>query len=134
VKPHKSQSDFNIIKASIILLLIIIVAIGSFFFWYYHTFKTTASSCEPTAAIERSGSYAVPCQLIMSVKGPPYPTQSSLQKLVKPIHGNVSSLDPADGVFQVTVKAGTEEKSINFLRTQSLVITVSADHCCSIAQ
>jgi prepilin-type N-terminal cleavage/methylation domain-containing protein len=129
----KNQSGFTLVEIAIVILLLALLSITGIFV-YMHEHRTNmlqASSCKPTQAMVKSDDYDVPCSLIVLLNGPPYASESIFEHTVKPISGSVDAIDPEDGIYGVKVKAGTDEKSIEFLEKQPIVKSVTHDHCCA---
>jgi hypothetical protein len=91
-----------------------------------------SKGCGPTEEMKESGLYKVPCSIVFTVKGPPYPSREEVRKIIEPTNGSLEIISEESGIYGLRVKAGTEKDRVDYLKNRSEVNWAAQDQCCSV--
>lgn len=132
---NRNQAGLSLLlTVSVIGLLAFIIGAGAWVF--YHDNEPLASTessadCEVSDEMKATKLYDVPCEIGITVKSPTQTTINEINQIIDPINGTVTDPMPDIGVYWIRVKAGTEKKSVEYLKSQPEVLDAAQNHCCA---
>lgn len=113
----------------------LILVMGGFLI--YLQVKPDKNGCGVDAVsseVKATNDFDTPCEIIITVNNSNDISLADVRRIAQPINGTVESNDLSDsGIYYINVPAGTEEKSIQYLKSQPLVDSATRNHCCVVA-
>lgn len=118
--------------AAVLAVVLLAAGVASGIF----VFKTSkpASRCgvEAVSAKTRATkNFYTPCELTVTVTDPASTTMPDIERIAEPIAGEVEKNDFSEsGIYFINVPPGTEEKAVEYLKSQPEINSAARNHCC----